>query len=485
MASAGAAADTAANDDLERAAERHGALLVPEPARLRTRHRARHDDSRLALRRAEDDRLALAVGRVGADAFELLYERFQQPLFGYCCAILGNREEAEDALQETMLRAYQALLNREGELRFKPWIYSIARNSCIDRIRQRKRLSDSEPTEELLEVVPSAEASSEQREEIRALLRDMTELSERQRSALVLREMSGFSHDEISDVLETSPGKCKSLISEARQALADRALGREMPCDELRGAVEANGRRVLHGRRLKAHVDTCHTCSDFVSRRRERALAAFAPLLPLLESRSLLARVLESGSAEVGGGGLVATLSLLSAKKLLVTAVVVTAVGAGASQLPSNLPAEKGSPAASRAGKHASAGTAGADRPSTKGSDATRARRPKAPVQAPATTGNAGTELATPAVPGTARPVANSPEAPATALGQPLADVTGTAGELTREVGAIPDKVRRVAAPPRRTIERAAGSLQQTTGRALDGAGDTGSRLVEALTPAH
>lgn len=412
---------------------------------------------RRALERADDDRLALAVSREGGGtAFELLYERFQRPLYGYCCAILGNREEARDALQEAMVNAYQALLSRRTELRFKPWIYSIARNACIDRIRQRNRFADEELTEQLLQAVPSAEAVSEQREEMRTLLADMTALSERQRSALLLREMSGFSHEEIAGVLEASPSKCKALISEARQALADRALGREMPCEELREAVEAHGRRVLHGRRLRAHVETCSVCGEFVAQRRERALALFMPLLPVLQSRDLLHRVLESGPAgEAAGGGLLAALSVAGAKKLAVAAAVATAVGGGASQLPrGGQPAEEHAPASRAGGAGGSGGGQGSARATHETSRGSA--------------GGTGRRTASGRRPGSATGGVEAPASPAPgAVGDQTSGGSESGSTGTGPGGGVPDPDR-VAGELNRTLERAREELEGTVEKTVE-----------------
>jgi RNA polymerase sigma factor (sigma-70 family) len=275
----------------------------------------------------DDDRLARAAGRGSDEAFELLYERLRQPVYGYCCSILRDRSEAEEALQETMLKAHLALQNDEAELRIRPWIHTVARNVCLDRIRSRGRTVATELSlEDAAEIAPSPEVAFEEQQRLQTLIDDMATLSERQRSALVLREMSGLSHSEIGQILGTTPDRVKSLLSEARQALADRALGREMPCETLRQTVRASGRRALHSRRLRAHLHSCPECTEFASSHRRAALAALAPALPLVQSRAILAKVL--GASGSGGAG--TAVALLGANKLVTSLLVAAVVGTGA-----------------------------------------------------------------------------------------------------------------------------------------------------------
>lgn len=476
MARVGAATDLAPFQEIEPPTPYGGGGLVPESVRMRPRGLGRLAprlaEPRHVLESYEDDRLALAVGSAGARAFEILYQRFQQPLFAYCCAILGNREEAEDALQDTMLRAFTALSERSAELRFKPWVYSIARNACIDRIRQRRRTSDVEPTEELFETSPSAEVSTETREAVRTLLGDMTELSESQRSALLMREMSGLSHEEISEALDTTPARSKSLISEARQALTDRALGREMPCEELRSAVEEKGRRVLHGRRLSAHVDTCEICSEFVTTNRRRALAAFVPLLPAVNAQAILARVIASAPVEVGGG-VAALLGGIGLKKLLATVAIVSAVGGGSAKLMTEGEGPEGAatPAAARGAVPAPTGPApdhvavSDGRRGGNGNSQARTRSAERPT-APATAG------AQPQQPSAAAETDSSPSS------QPklVPDIGEAVSREGERVGAVVEELNRAA----ESLQKTASPLTEPVEDHIQGAGQVLGRSFGA-----
>src|SRR5215218_5445870 len=85
----------------------------------------------LRLPRLGDDRLAALAAAGDERAFEALYDRHHRALLGFCRHMLGTREEAEDALQQTYLRAHRALLARGAPAELRPWLFTIARNCCL------------------------------------------------------------------------------------------------------------------------------------------------------------------------------------------------------------------------------------------------------------------------------------------------------------------------------------------------------------------
>jgi hypothetical protein len=153
-------------------------------------------------------------------------------------------------------------------------------------------------------VAPSAEDQAAQRSRLAILLEDLATLPPRPRSALVMRELSGLSHEDIAVALDTSPGAAKQAIFEARRALQDLTEGRAMPCSEVCRAVSDGDRRVLRGRRLRAHLHDCASCAAFAAsiEARRADLRAFAPALPVGASVALLARALPAASGSAGGG---------------------------------------------------------------------------------------------------------------------------------------------------------------------------------------
>jgi hypothetical protein len=114
-----------------------------------------------------------------------------------------------------------------------------------------------------------------------------------ERGALLMRELSGLSHDEIAVALDTSAGAAKRAIFDARRGLAEFAEGRAMCCEEIQRCVSDGDRRVLRGRRLRAHVRDCAGCAAFsaaISAGRGE-LQALVPALPPVVSAAMLTRL--------------------------------------------------------------------------------------------------------------------------------------------------------------------------------------------------
>ena len=193
-----------------------------------------------ALRVLTDEKLAAMVTAGSDDAFATLYQRHQQAIYRYCLSLLHQEADARDALQGSMLAALSALRARPIEGGFKPWLFRIAHNQSISTIRGRAREA---PTD-----APSTEAVSddpEVREELRTLVSDLEALPDRQRGAIVMRELNGLSYTEIGAVLGTSAAAGKQLVYEARSALQELREGHEMSCELVRERISAKDRRLL------------------------------------------------------------------------------------------------------------------------------------------------------------------------------------------------------------------------------------------------
>src|SRR6476646_6936020 len=126
-----------------------------------------------------DARLGRLAGRGDRRAFEAIFERYHQELYRYCRAILADPDEAQDAVQRTMASALRSLPGA------------------------------------------GADAEAEARERLRHLVADLDQLPDRQRGALVMRELSGLSYDEIGTALSASPAAARQAVYEARVALKD------------------------------------------------------------------------------------------------------------------------------------------------------------------------------------------------------------------------------------------------------------------------
>src|SRR4051812_714933 len=171
------------------------------------------------LRRLTDDELAAAVAAGDARAFGVVFERFHQPIYRYCLSILHDQELAADALQNTMIAALRGLEGEERAIALRPWLYRIAHNQSISLIRRRR---DEEPFEEGAVAGAGAVAAlpagldSSTRARVEELMADLRELPEQQRSALLLRELTGLEYDEVATTLSITPNGARQAVFKAR-----------------------------------------------------------------------------------------------------------------------------------------------------------------------------------------------------------------------------------------------------------------------------
>lgn len=176
------------------------------------------------------DDLALALqARQGSDeAFTQLVERHQAHVYNLCYRMLGEAEAAEDAAQETFLRAYQNLHRYDRSRPFTTWLLSIGAHYCIDRLRRRKLPAFSMDEERddgtTFEFADPAsldpEAESAEREERDRLHRLLSKLDATDRAAVILRYWYDCSEVEIAQSLKLTVSAVKSRLHRSRRALA-------------------------------------------------------------------------------------------------------------------------------------------------------------------------------------------------------------------------------------------------------------------------
>ena len=295
-----------------------------------------------ALRVMGDDRLFRLAASGDSRAFELLYERHYQAIYRYCRSIVGNPEDAADALQSTMASALRAIVGEQRDIPVRPWLFRIAHNESVSLLRKRRPHAAIDVALEI--EAPTHDPAVKQR--LADLVRDLRQLPDAQRGALVMHELSGLPYREIGSALEVTEAHARQLVYEARTALHDLAEGRDMECDQVRRTISDGDRRVLRGRRIRSHLRTCSRCAGFeqVLSTRRRDLAAIAPPLPAAAAAGLLHKLL--GGAGSGSGGAAAASSSGAAgfssavggkalvasgvSKLVAVAAVTVAAGAGA-----------------------------------------------------------------------------------------------------------------------------------------------------------
>ncbi|HET6506142.1 MAG TPA: sigma-70 family RNA polymerase sigma factor [Baekduia sp.] len=191
-----------------------------KPAPLR--HPARLAGASL-LRLQSDARLAeLAVAGHEA-AFDAIVDRYRTPLMRYCAGIVGP-SRAEDAVQQALINAHEAMTRTDEVRHLKPWLYRIAHNASLNVLRA---VRDDVPLDEAALGARASgagpEESFERSEQFRSTLAALQALPERQRAALVLRELEGRSHEEIAEALGVTKGSARQHLMRARVAVRSAA----------------------------------------------------------------------------------------------------------------------------------------------------------------------------------------------------------------------------------------------------------------------
>lgn len=162
-------------------------------------------------------------------AYGEIVEIYKDKVFQLCYRILGNRHEAEDMAQEAFIRAYINIASFNIDLKFSTWLYRIATNLCIDRIRKKKpdyyldaEVSGTDGLTMYSQIasdttLPEDEVESLELQE--TIQREITKLPEKYRSVIVLKYIEELSLNEISEILDIPLGTVKTRIHRGREAL--------------------------------------------------------------------------------------------------------------------------------------------------------------------------------------------------------------------------------------------------------------------------
>jgi RNA polymerase sigma-70 factor, ECF subfamily len=173
-----------------------------------------------------------------ARAFSKIVEMYSKPVYNLCYRMLGNAEDAEDAAQETFVRAFRAIKRYDTERKFATWLLSIASNYCIDQYRRLRPVLvpiDDAPMDFLAEGNPGPERSMIEREasdDVQVLL---SKLDPRDRAAVMLYYWYEYSYKEISQVLKLSESALKSRLHRARKTLVREWQNKELSTTILAG----------------------------------------------------------------------------------------------------------------------------------------------------------------------------------------------------------------------------------------------------------
>lgn len=154
-------------------------------------------------------------------AFDQLFHKHQDKVYGIAYRMMSNQEDAMDLTQEIFLKAYQKLNKFRSTSAFSTWLYRLAVNLCIDELRKRKRSLNPLPLETAVSE-PGANTPEDDvlsRDTERQIWEAINSLKEKERAIIILRDIEGLSYKEIAEVFKCSLGRVKSRIHEARQKL--------------------------------------------------------------------------------------------------------------------------------------------------------------------------------------------------------------------------------------------------------------------------
>ena len=177
----------------------------------------------------QESELVVRCQKGDLSAFEELFYRYQSDAYNIAYGLMGNVEDAKDMTQEAFVRAYEKIHQFQRRSSFRTWIAKITTNLCLDELRkrQRRRTESLEAHPDALRKPthdPSALERLLQQERVEKLQQILHGLPEKYRVILVLRDIQGYSYEEIAQILGCSLGRVKSRLHEARQELKHRCL---------------------------------------------------------------------------------------------------------------------------------------------------------------------------------------------------------------------------------------------------------------------
>ncbi len=169
-------------------------------------------------RGADEPELVEAVQNGDAGAYSRLVARYMDPAYAVALGILRNEHDAEDAVQAAFIRA----LDRIGQLRpgsrFGPWFYRVLRSTCLN-LRRREMLRSHPEVPDTARAGDDPHRELERRQQRERILDALSQLPERQRTAVMMYDLEGYDHAEIAEVLDIAVGTSRANLHHGRQAL--------------------------------------------------------------------------------------------------------------------------------------------------------------------------------------------------------------------------------------------------------------------------
>jgi RNA polymerase sigma factor (sigma-70 family) len=185
------------------------------------------DDLGSASLAPSDEQLVVALRQGDQDAFRALVARYHPRLLRFCRQILRSTEDAEDALQDVFAAAFRTIVADDREIQVRPWLYRIARNRCLSKLRSTRAIRQDPLEDDQPDHGRTPADAVVGRQRFRELLDDVQALPDTQRTALLLREIDGFAYQQIATAMETTVPSVKSLLVRARAGLRSSAVVRD------------------------------------------------------------------------------------------------------------------------------------------------------------------------------------------------------------------------------------------------------------------
>jgi RNA polymerase sigma factor (sigma-70 family) len=274
-------------------------------------HRSDDDDPELARRVSSGDRAAFAT----------LDARYRTALTRYAGTLLRRSEhDAEDVVQDVLIRAHDALCRGDRPDELRPWLYRLTRNRAIDDVRRKRWGDESLDSDHTFtgDGREDPETVLRRREELRRLVEDLADLPVRQREALLARELDDQTPEQVAAQLGVSVMAAHQLATRARENLIRTRDARDADCFDIRAALlDAHERGVRPSEHALRHVKACDGCRAYRRDigRLSRQLHALNPTLGL----PVLAGLVKL----VGGGGAKAAVAVAGAVAVVATGGVV------------------------------------------------------------------------------------------------------------------------------------------------------------------
>jgi RNA polymerase sigma factor (sigma-70 family) len=272
-----------------------------------------------------DHELVSAVRHGDDRAFEELYTRYQRRIAAYVFGMVKDYGRAEDITQEVFVSALRRIRQTERPIAFKPWVYEIAKNACIDAYRRTRRAEEVSfdaddrlsPADHvrLVATDPEPDAAVDTKQDLDHLCGAFGGLSESHHDILVLRELEGLSYKDIGDRMGMSRPAVESTLFRARKRLGEEydELASGARCQRVQAIIGERGAQlgVRDRRKLARHVSHCQPCRLLAARAgvdvsapaRRRLAGKVAGLLPLPAMLRWRRGGGEEATTALGGGG--------------------------------------------------------------------------------------------------------------------------------------------------------------------------------------